>query len=230
MEELAAIPAPQPTATWFPVSHAQVLEVVRGALTGAGFETSATKLTLIRSEKARMFAILDLATELCDGITLAVGVRNSTDKSFPLSFCAGLRVAATNHLAFSSELRVSRKHTKLGQNRFREETRAAIRSLGEFRADESRRVERLKRTAITDERAESIMLRSFERRIISTRTLPKLIREWRRVPGEAPAVRTYWDLFRVYILVLQALEKTNPQKFALGTMALMPLLQIDGDA
>jgi hypothetical protein len=59
----------------------------------------------------RMFATLDLTSELAFGVSLAVGVRNSTDKSFPIGFCAGSRTFVCDNLAFRSELTITKKHT-----------------------------------------------------------------------------------------------------------------------
>ena len=82
---------PKPVGRWHPVSHAQVLDRVTETLTGAGYTIKNRSLALARDGK-RFFGTLDLSTPLSDGVALAVGIRNSTDKSFPLGFCAGSRV------------------------------------------------------------------------------------------------------------------------------------------
>src|SRR4051794_4301193 len=88
-EELDRVQAPASTATWFPVKHACVVDTARQALSDAGFAVRKEQFALSRGD-ARLFATLDLATALSgDGsVSLAVGLRNSTDKSLPLSFCA----------------------------------------------------------------------------------------------------------------------------------------------
>ena len=89
-EELDAVEAPAATSTWFPVKHATCFDTVSSALTDAGFAIRRAQFGLARDDQ-RMFATLDLVSEVAAGVTLAVGVRNSTDKSFPLGFCAGSR-------------------------------------------------------------------------------------------------------------------------------------------
>ena len=79
-EELDSVEAPPPTASWFPVKHATVIDTVSGALTAAGFQIRGTKYALSRGD-ARLFSTVDLSTPLSDGVSLAVGIRNSTDKS-----------------------------------------------------------------------------------------------------------------------------------------------------
>src|SRR5207302_10924481 len=75
-EELNQIEAPPPTQTWYPVRHSTVVESVSNLLQAGGFQIQKATYALSR-QNARMFATLDLATPLCTGVTLAVGLRNS---------------------------------------------------------------------------------------------------------------------------------------------------------
>ena len=171
-----------------------------------------------------MFATIDLTTPLADGVTLAVGVRNSIDKSLPLGFCAGSRVFVCDNLSFRSELMVHRKHTRFGQSRFEEEIAQAVQSLEQFRAAEVARIARMQETAITDETAESLMLRAYERRIVSHRLLPQVIREWRQPRFEEFRPRTLWAIYNAFTSALAPRQKTNPQHFAALTIRLGGLL------
>src|SRR6266481_1598812 len=80
-EELDQIEAPPPTQTWYPVRHSTVVESVSDLLQAGGFHIQKATYALSR-QNARMFATLDLATSLCPGVSLAVGLRNSTDQSY----------------------------------------------------------------------------------------------------------------------------------------------------
>src|SRR3954447_14546774 len=79
-EGLATIAAPAPTATWFPIPHATVLDAVVDTLTAADYRVERLQLALGRGD-TRFFATLDLRTAIGDGVALSVGVRNSVDKS-----------------------------------------------------------------------------------------------------------------------------------------------------
>src|SRR6185437_17157448 len=76
--ELDQVDAPQPTRTWFPVRHSDVIDGVSRTLVSSGFLVRSTQFALTR-DSARMFATMDLSTPLAEGVTLAVGVRNSID-------------------------------------------------------------------------------------------------------------------------------------------------------
>lgn len=88
---LATHDAPPPTESWFPLKHSQVLDKVGTTLEASGYRVTRERLALGR-DGHRFFGVLDLDSPLVPGVSLAVGVRNSTDKSFPLGFCAGNRV------------------------------------------------------------------------------------------------------------------------------------------
>src|SRR4051794_18502163 len=90
-EELQQYQAPPPEGRWYPLSHGQVLSVVGRTLAEAGYAIVKQQLGVMR-DGSRFFATLDLSSPVAEGVSLAVGVRNSVDKSFPLGFCAGSRV------------------------------------------------------------------------------------------------------------------------------------------
>ena len=131
-EELVAYQTPEPTETWFPIAHSQVLDAVSDTLGGAGFQIQRTRLS-VAQDGHRFFGVLDLATSVTDGITLSVGVRNSTDKSFPIGFCCGTRVFVCDNLSFTAEVIVSKKHTRFGQERYLEGIARAVSGLHQYR-------------------------------------------------------------------------------------------------
>jgi hypothetical protein len=223
-EEVDMIDSPAPTKTWFPLRHGAVLEAVLNTLTEASFGIKGMQLSL-SSDNARFFGTLDLATPIATGTTLAVGVRNSIDKTFPLGFCAGCRVFVCDNLAFHSELLVARKHTLNGRFRFQEAIALAVNGLEQFREAEAIRIKRMRDYALTDQHAESLMLRAFEQGIVSIRTLPQVIKVWREPPYAEFEDRTLWALLNAFTGVLNDLRTSNPQRFALQTIRLGALLE-----
>lgn len=221
--ELATVEAPPPAKRWYPIKHATVLEALCTTLTQSGFLIEKERLGLSES-KHRFFGTLDLRSELAHGVTLAVGVRNSTDQTFPLGFCAGSRVFVCDNLAFRSELMVRRKHTLHGATRFQEAITEAIGSLPQFMAGETQRIDMMQSTEIPGERAESLILRSYEQGIVSARFLPDVIRAWREPSAPEFEPRTLWSLFNAVTQVLKPRSLSNPQAFAVQTMRLHSLM------
>lgn len=110
-QELLALPDPLTTDTHRPVPHAKIVEALVETL---GFR----HLTVLRDEYAvsdngdRMFGVLEISEEEA-GVRLAIGVRNSHDKSFSLALTVGYRVFVCDNLAFHGDFTpVTRKHSK----------------------------------------------------------------------------------------------------------------------
>lgn len=221
--ELDVVEPPPPTKSWYPVKHTAVIDAVDTILTQSGFEVRKRQFSLTEN-KHRFFGTLDLTSTLATGVALAVGIRNSTDKSFPMGFCAGSRVFVCDNLAFRSELLVRRKHTLNGSVRFQEAITEAIGQLPQFVAGETTRIKQMQLEDLSDTEAESLMLRSYEQGIVSHRNLPEIIRAWREPSAEEFEPRTLWSLFNAYTGVLKPRAQSNPQAFAVQTMRLNSLL------
>ena len=140
--DLELIPAPPNTATWFPVRHCDVLEAVEETLDAANFSIKSCSFS-ISKERQRFFGVLDLQSELADGVSLSVGIRNSNDKSFPIGFCIGNRTFVCDNLSFSSEIVISKRHTRFGEDRFREGIANTIANLNDYKRLEATRIEQL---------------------------------------------------------------------------------------
>jgi hypothetical protein len=222
-DELESYQAPPPSGRWFPLSHSRVLSVVSRNLIDLGYRVERQELGLMR-DGSRFFATLDLASPVADGVSLAVGIRNSVDKSFPLGFCAGSRVFVCDNLAFRSELLVRRKHTIHGERDFARRIAEAVAGLDTFRADETGRIDRLRALEVAEERADALILRGYEAGIVGPRELPRVLREWRNPPHEDFRPRTAWSLLNAFTAALKAQARLQPHAFAVRTMRLGALL------
>lgn len=176
---------------------------------------------------ARFFGTLDLGTPLVQGVARAVGIRSSTDKSFPLGFAAGSRAFVCDNLAFSTELMLKRKHTTNSQARFREDIAQAVNKLSGYREQESARIVRMRETEIPTETAESYLLKLFERGIIPPRQLARVIREWRTPRFEEFKAPTFWNLQNAVTTILGETAQGDPQRHALRTIRQTAMLSQD---
>lgn len=222
-EELDNVPTPEATRTWRPIPHGLVITTVERTLTASGFAIESAKYGLIRGD-ARMFSTLTLSSPLAHGVSLAVGIRSSWDKSFPLGFAAGARVFCCSNLSFNGELLVNRKHTTNGQVRFEGAIAQAVKTLSVFKEHEGNRIKRLREYELSDQEAESLMLRSFEQGIVSHRVLPEVIKRWREPGFDDFETRDAWRLLNAYTSALTPRAKSNPQEHARVTMRVNGLL------
>jgi hypothetical protein len=125
--DLAAIPTPNPTNTWQPVPHADVIDVLTRRAFARGLEIKAERFAVLNGtlyppsgepvelRGARLFGSLDFAPipgiPFPEGCTPSAGIRNSHDKSFSLSILSGARVIVCANGLLAGEHIVARKHT-----------------------------------------------------------------------------------------------------------------------
>lgn len=111
-QDLRELPTPAATETHKPIPHAELVESIIESL-------SYRQLQVVRDEYAvtpdgmRLFGFIQVNVEE-NGIQLAIGVRNSHDKSFSLGLVAGYRVFVCDNLAFHGAFAAitRKKHTK----------------------------------------------------------------------------------------------------------------------
>ena len=222
--ELAEVQPPPPTKTWYPLAHRAVLDSACSALEGAGFAICRSRLSVSQGG-ARFFGTLDLTTSIVEGVSLAVGIRNSNDQSFPIGFCCGQRVFVCDNLAFTSEIVVSKKHTRFGQERYLEGLARAVSSLDQYRRSAAGWIERMQARQLSNDTANSLLLQAYERKIIGLRLLPLVVEEWRRPSREEYQPRTAYSLFNCFTEVLGRERQSRfPAESALATMKLGRLL------
>lgn len=226
--QLACVPCPEGTATWKPVPHFNVLELVYKMLEASGFRVHQEQLGLTRDQH-RFFGTIDLRNELAPGVVLSVGIRNSTDRSLPLGFCAGNRVIVCDNLSFSSELMVKHKHSKNCELRFTEAITLAVFDLKQFQEAETRRIQLLQTSELGRHEAEAYMLTALELGILSARSLPVALKHYRKPQVAWGSRNSAWFLFNCIAKSLQPRAKSNPQAFALSTIQLVTLFFPSGD-
>lgn len=222
-DELTAFKAPEPRGRWFPLSHSRVLSVVSETLQDAGYSIDREALGVMR-DGSRFFGTLDLKSPIAEGVTLAVGIRNSVDQSFPLGFCAGSRVFCCDNLAFSAELLVRRKHTLHGERDFVRRIAEAVTGLEAFKGQEAARIDRLKAAELSLDRADALILRAYEKGIVGHRDLARVLREWREPGYDDFKAQNAWSLYNAFTTAMRDRAKKQPHQFAVATMRLHGLL------
>src|SRR5262249_26722448 len=208
-----------------PVPHGTVLTYATQALADAGYIIEKLQLGLSRSD-ARFFGTLTLQSPVARGVSLAVGLRSSTDRSISLQWCCGHRVFVCDNMAFRSEQVIARKHTKNGVLRYQEAICRAVAGLVSYREQEAERIRSMQQRLIDDHFAESFLLRAYQDEgILSPRTLPLALKEW-RTPSfpEFTEQKNVWRLFNSVTFSLAEAVRSNPQRHAAATIRLGALL------
>lgn len=226
LDELMKVPTPEPTATHFPIPFHRTLDITLSNLRDAGFTPTRQKLAILREE--RFFATIDLQSRLVQGVNLAVAIRSSHDASLAYGFVVGSRVFQCDNLSMSSDLsiHVKRKHTRRGEECFGTAMCQVIRErLPQFQEQEAKRIQCMMHTDIKDDFAESQLLRLYQDEgILSPRSLPTALKEWREPSFEDFDQKNIWRLYNSVTYALAPKFKSNPQAAAAATIRLGALL------
>jgi hypothetical protein len=218
--ELRGVKTPPPEGRWYPIPHIEVLERVRSTLDEAGFAISNQQIAL-SANNARFFGTLTLTSAVAENVHLAIGVRSSFDRTFPLACIGGNKTVVCDNLLFRSDLlSVKRKHSINGALNFQNDIAGAIQKLGHFQIIEQERIASMVNRELSDMEADSLILKAFERGIVSAPYLPRIIREWREPQFEEFKPRTAWSLISCFTTILGERARTNPSQYAIQTMRL----------
>src|SRR3954471_19779124 len=113
--ELATLHTPEPTATWRPVPHSDLVgELIRG-LERQGVNVVRDEYATMGKADAKLFGVMDLAIPHLDTgeFRMALGLRGANDKSMSIQVVAGARVFCCDNMALSSSggVFLKKKHT-----------------------------------------------------------------------------------------------------------------------
>jgi hypothetical protein len=163
-EELATLHTPEPTATWRPVPHADLVgELIRG-LEAQGVVIARDDYCTMGKDDARLLGTLDLRIPGLDtgDFCMGLGLRGANDKSMAIQVVAAARVFVCDNWAFSGSagaVFLKKKHTS------RLDLAAVVppaveqflERAGAFRLD----LDRMRDTALADNRAKELIHDAF---------------------------------------------------------------------
>lgn len=198
--DLAAVAVPEGTISYHPVPHARFVEEVELHVPRFGLTVVSESFGLAR-EGEQMFGVLTCRNG--NGPTdysLAIGLRNSYDRSLAAELVAGHRVFCCDNLAFWGETgaSVKRKHTA---NIFRDLPELIYRMLQSVSAVRSRMdtdIAAMRHRHLSAELADHLMLESVRGGAASASRLPKILEVWEKPLHEEFTARTAWSLYNAF--------------------------------
>ena len=140
------------------------------------------------------------------------------------STCASVITSSFLFLVSRKERRHVKWHTRFGEDRFREGIAATVGKLADYQKLEAKRIEQLQAQPLTEQRAESIVLRAWDKGIVGTRMLRPLLNEWRLPSYEDFESRTAWSMLSAYTHVAKDRQRRYPNKSAHEVMRFQTLL------
>jgi hypothetical protein len=237
LADLKSLPTPEPTESWMPIAHHEVVDRLTRQLERRHLAIRAARMTVadgalypepgrsIEVPGARLFASFDLeptrGVKFPEGCIPSLGLRNSVDKSYSLSVLAGARVLVCSNGVLSAEFIVSRKHTsgiRLNESidRALDQFMNSVRSFGELH-------ERLRMKPIGLDAAKALVVDCAIAGALPSSHVVDVVREFDSPSYEAfESQRNLWGLYNS--ITHSSLKRMSAQRAADAYRALNNVL------
>jgi len=220
--DLASVAVPEPTGSYHPVPYSRFVEEMELHVPRFGLTVQSRQFALAR-EGNQMFGVLTCTNGHNAGdYALAIGLRNSYDRSLSVGLVAGTRVFCCDNLAFSGEVAMRRKHTT---NVFRDLPDLIYRMLSQvtvLKARTDEEIAGMKALPLAPERAHHIMVEAIQAGVTPASRLPKVIEAWESPTHKEFQPRTAWSLFNAFTEVQ---KESCPRAQIEGSLRLTSLIR-----
>ena len=202
--DLASVPVPAATDSYVPVPYGRFVEEVELHVPRFGLTIAEEQFALARDGQ-QMFGVLTCTNgHGSEDFALAIGLRNSLDRSISVGLVSGVKVFLCDNLAFSGEAKVSRKHTV---NVFRDLPDMIYRMLSQVRVLQERTVAEIvtmKARSLENQEADHLMVEAIRGNALPASFLPKVLERWEKpAQSEIFGGRNAWLLFNVFTEVFK---------------------------
>ena len=220
--DLASVPVPEPTSSYHPVPYGRLLEEVELHVPRFGLTVQSRAYALAR-EGGQMFGVLTCVNGAAGGdYALALGLRNSYDRTLSVGLTLGSRVFCCDNLAFSGEVTMHRKHTI---NVFRDLPDLIYRMLSQvssMRERTDREIAGMKVRELPPAHAHHLMVEAIRGDVLPASRLPKVIEAWEKPQHQEFTPRTAWSLFNAFTEVQKG---ASPRAQMEGSLKLSSLFR-----
>lgn len=200
--DLAAVPVPEESASYFPVPYGRFIEEMEIHVPRFGLRIDREEYALARGGQ-QMFGVLTCTnSHAARDYTLAIGLRNSYDRSLAVGLVVGTRVFCCDNLAFSGEVQAARKHTI---NVFRDLPDLIYKMLDRVASLRERMdadIAAMKAREMSDPEAHHLMVEAVRRHAVPASQLPRVLAGWERPKFMDFKPRTAWSLFNAFTEVV----------------------------
>jgi len=202
LDEVEAVPMPDATDSFSPISHIQLYSIVRKEFEAVGLTVAEEAHGLYRNGQ-RYFSVLKLTNGEHADFSLAAGIRNTHDQSFAAALTFGTYVFVCDNLSFSGEILIARKHTRFIERDLPGLVNRAVGLFSEKRGNEVKRIEIYKETELTELVMHDLCIRALDSRVVPVTKLPAVLEAWRKPLHPEFAPRTAWSGFNAFTEVLK---------------------------
>lgn len=207
LEALRSVPTPPRTDTHVPLPHHELVDMVRYALGYFGHEVE-DEAHAIDKDGARYFGLLSLKSTY-GNYSDTVGLRNSSDKTFPIGIAFGAKVFVCSNLSFVGDHVIRRKHTSNSKRDLPGLVAEIVQPLQAQRIAQNQKLLTYQATPVSDAIADHAIMDMYRQDIIGVQRIADVLEQWER-PAHDWGNKTAWRLFNAATFALSGKVAEKP--------------------
>lgn len=225
-EDIDRVEVPDETESYIPVSHGDlarnIMDVSKQILMPKGYTFLDSSFGLA-GKGQRMFGVMRYKNG-GDELAMAIGLRNSYDKSMSCGICFGASVFICDNLAFHGDITIMRKHTGDVKSRLVDDLIMAMhRSTAEF-LEVQKLAEHLKQIGLNDDQGYKLLGLLHGRGVMTPTIVNEAMRQWKDSEFEVFQPRNAWSLYNACTFALKA---TPPNRVLEAHVELSHIFEIE---
>jgi len=231
MKEAFAIPVPEETRTYSPVSNEELWKMLQRTASSRGLELGIPEMGLAQKGQ-RLFGSVEITNQdhLDNEVRLMLGFRNSYNRTMSVGVCWGSSVFVCSNMCFTGY--TSEDEEAVGQVHHRHQADVfnglqgrldeSMDKFDIFKSYQDNFYNRLKESELTDVEAHDLIIKSVRADAITAKDCMTIANEWQFQqtgptneseqenwhPEFAP--RNAWSLFNAYTEKAKSFQKKNP--------------------
>lgn len=204
---LRAFPTPEATATYTPLAHHDLVNMVSYALQYLGHEIEKTEFAV--KPTGEFFGVLTLKSDW-QGHTDLVGLANSHNRTLPITLGVGAGTFVCDNTSFVSTSVMKRRHTPGSKRALPGMIMEMVEPLRDQRIAQNNQFERYKALALQDDVADRLMMQMYRRGIINCSRIADVLEQWEN-PTCDYGPKTAYRLFNGTTWTLKPKVMEQPQ-------------------
>jgi hypothetical protein len=203
LKDVESVGCPPGDGRWHPISHGHAIQLTKEAIDRAGLTITEERYALAGNKKkgdgnTRMFGELILDggpnANLPDDFKMAIGIRNSIDKTISWNICGGENVMVCGNMLMMGDFMVRRKHTT---NILADLAPMADQAIANYLVGFENRVkevEHWKQIEIDQPDVDHIVMECWRNGAFAPNQIPNIMQEWNEPRHPEFKDRTVWSL------------------------------------
>lgn len=198
-KDLSLLQTPEPTRTHTPVAHAVLVDTLEKVLTVNSLKIVEEQYSVM-SNGQKLFGVMKVQHTEYKSRTdyrMAIGIRASNDKVFPVQLIAGANVFVCDNMAFNGSVIALKKRHCMTLDLQMELQGGVLKAIEGYRGFSSQ-IDTWKGKELNLEQAKALILDAAVKGVMPLHLIPDVLKEWETPKHEEFAPRTMWSLHNAF--------------------------------